>query len=404
MNMRIAAIGGLAVLAVIVVAAIVLSNPLSTEATAKDTAIADKTRTQALPRADVQKSDSVARPDSMGQLQAAPDSDEEAKPYIGVVIHQLSDGSVKVVKVLQDGPSDGVLESGDVVTAVNGEAIGAAEDLTDAIADAGAGAAITLTITRDGSGMDVTVTVGEWEAEEYRKGHKAGDRRDRFSSSEVVMADEDGDYHTYRTVFGSVSALDADAGTFTLQPMDGSAPIDYSVNDDTRIYAGGGQLDDLSGLNTDGRIIVMDVDGEVRVVKQDDTGRRGRFGHRFGRMHKSGPRGVVHHRRSSDRLDVDDTRVRTNALGSGRGIGGFRFGYDTDTVSSLLEDIDESVLDAYAPDGFQDRLRSFLEDPGSGGKIWLKRDGDGLSVNLETEDDVFSFTIPASELSAEDMF
>ena len=86
-----------------------------------------------------------------------------SKPYIGIHVSPAGDGGVEVVKVVEDGPSDGVLEAGDVITAVDSETVNDSKDLIDAIVEAGAGGTITLTITRDGQSMDVTVTVGERE-------------------------------------------------------------------------------------------------------------------------------------------------------------------------------------------------------------------------------------------------
>ena len=203
----------------------------------------------------------ITHPDDLGLLQASEPSDSDAKPYIGVAIYPLDDGSVKVVKVLKGGPSDGVLEAGDIITAVNGETLDGSTDLTDAIAAAGVDATITLTVTRDDSSMDVSVTVGGFEM-------KKRSRFDRFSSSQVVKADEDGVYRTYRTVSGDITALDSAAGTLTVQPKDGSSPIDYTIDDDTRIMVGKQSVDDLSSLDADGQAVVMDVDGQVKVVMQ----------------------------------------------------------------------------------------------------------------------------------------
>ena len=147
MRSRIFAGGGLAVLAALVVAAIIVTNPLSTDAAVEDRPIVAAPRTEVLPHADAMVADEVSQPDDMGQLQAAPNSEEVGKPYIGVVIYPLSDGSVKVVKVLGGGPADGVLEAGDIITSVNGDAIDEAKVLTDTIAASGAGAVLTLTIT-----------------------------------------------------------------------------------------------------------------------------------------------------------------------------------------------------------------------------------------------------------------
>lgn len=292
MSIRIYAVSGLAALAAIVVAAIIVTNPLSTEASVADTSTVSEREAEVSSRADTMNVGRTSRPDGLGQLQVSADTDPDAKPYIGVVISQLSDGAVKVVKVLEDGPSDGVLEAGDVITAVNGDEIDGAEDLTDAIEETGAGETLTLTITRDGSDMAVTITVGEWTEKSRRKGsvfHRQGRAHDRVASAQIVKADDDGNYRTYRTVFGSVTALGADAGTFTLQPKDGSDTVGYTINDDTRIYVGKDEVDDLSELDTDREVMVMDVDGEVKVVKQGDTDQSVGPGYRKGRFHKFGP-------------------------------------------------------------------------------------------------------------------
>ncbi len=300
MSTRIYAVGGLAVLAAIVVAAIIVTNPLSTEASVADTSTVSAREIEVSSRADTMNIGQTARPDGLGQLQVSADTEPEAKPFIGVVISQLSDGAVKVVKILKDGPSDGVLEAGDIITSVDGEVIDGAEGLTDAIAETGAGETLTLTITRDGSEMDVVVTVGEWTEKSYRKSgvfHRQGRAHDRVASAQVVKADDDGNYRTYRTVFGNVTELDVNAATFTLQPKDGSDTIAYTVNDDTRIYVGKDLVDDLSGLDTDREVVVMDVDGEVKVVKQGVAGQSVGFGYRMDRIHRFGPGvGVSFHR------------------------------------------------------------------------------------------------------------
>ncbi len=292
MRTRIYAGFSLAAIVVMVVAAIIVTNPLSTEAAVDDSRIASESQMEVSSRFDMIGVEDVTQPDGMGQLQAAPDTDSESKPYIGVVIHLPEDGSVKVVKVLPDGPSDGSLEAGDVITAVNGEAVEGVEDLTDAISEAGVGANLTLTVTRDGSEMDVSVTIGEWTKKTYRMGrvfHKAKRSQDRIASRQIVKADDDGNYRTYRTVYGNVTTLDADAGTFTLQPKDGSDAISYSINDDTRIYVGKDRVDDLSSLDMDEQTAVMDVDGEVQLVKQGEDGGASGFRHRKGWPQRFGP-------------------------------------------------------------------------------------------------------------------
>ena len=419
MRSRIFAGGGLAVLAALVAAAIIVTNPLSTDAAVEDRLIVAAPQTEVLPRADVMVADEVSQPDDMGQLQAAPNSEEIGKPYIGVVIYPLSDGSVKVVKVLEDGPSHGVLEVGDIIAAVNDEAVDGVKDLTNTIAEAGVGgAALTLTVTRDGSDMDAAVTVGEWTEKAYPErsaSHKAARGQDRVSSSRIAIADDDGNYHTYRTVFGNLTALDADAGTFTLQPKDGSDPIEYTINDDTRIFVGKDPVDDLSGLDMSEQTVVMDVDRAVKVVKQSETGMAGGFSYRMGKIRGFGPGGRLYHRsfvspldiaeihKARSRMDVDVVdRMRVARGGMGSGLGGFGFGGDIEGISSLLKEIDDSLIATYAPDGFEESLKKFLEDPGSGGRVSVRRDGNGLNITLQTDDGSMSFTIPAADLTDDD--
>ena len=292
MRTRIYAGFGLAAMVAMVVTAIIVTNPLSTVAAVDDNRVGSASQIEVSSRVEAISVGDVSQPDGMGQLQAEPDMDSEAKPYIGVVILPLADGSAKVVRALPDGPSDGILEAGDIITAVNGVAVDGVEDLTDAIADAGVGANLTLTLTCDGSEMDVSVTIGEWTKKTYRVGrvfHKAKRSQDRIASRQIVKADDDGNYRTYRTVYGNVTALDADEGTFTLQLKDGSDAISYTIDDDTLIYVGRDVVDDLSGLDKDEQTAVMDVDGEVKLVSQGDTYGKSGFKHRKGWPQRFGP-------------------------------------------------------------------------------------------------------------------
>ena len=124
-----------------------------------------------------------------------------------------------------------------------------------------------------------------------------------------MIADEDGNYQTHRTVAGTVTSVDADAGTFTLQPKDGSATIDYTINDETVITMI--RTGDLGQLNTTDPTVVMDVDGEVKWIRQGaPTMRFDRNPSVFpglgggSRQHRTGPK--IHIRRVLDDEDVMD--------------------------------------------------------------------------------------------------
>ena len=267
-----------------------------------------------------------------------------SKPYIGIHVSPADDGGVEVVKVVEDGPSDGVLEASDVITAVDSETVNDSKDLIDAIVEAGAGGTITLTVTRDGQSMDVTVTVGQREVRfESARVLKRPFKRvvpptvprmivpsrvvdDRFASSQIVIADHDGNYETHRTVAGAVTSVDADAGTFTLQPKDGSATIDYTINDETVVIMS--RTGDLGQLNTTDPTVVMDVDGDVKWVRQGaPTMRFNRAPSVFpglgggSRQHRTGPKVYIHRiLRDEDVMKLPgEIRERTNRMRSGGG-------------------------------------------------------------------------------------
>ena len=93
-----------------------------------------------------------------------------AKPYIGVMVGDVSEESVKyglpegaaVVSVTEGGPAAKAgLQANDIITAVDGEAISGKSDLSSAISDHSAGDKITLTVYRQGETLTLTVEVGE---------------------------------------------------------------------------------------------------------------------------------------------------------------------------------------------------------------------------------------------------
>ena len=151
MKAKTIAVGGLLALVALALAAVIAANPFATQAASQDT-----------PQSQ------VTSPEDLGNPQMAEDEEPSTKPYIGIYIAPDPDGGVMVLKVMEDSPSDGVLQAGDVITAANSETVDGPNDLIGAVAEAGVGGNITLTVTRDGQSMDVTVTVGEREVEDTK--------------------------------------------------------------------------------------------------------------------------------------------------------------------------------------------------------------------------------------------
>ena len=93
-----------------------------------------------------------------------------SKPYIGVSIYDVSaeaqafgvPAGAAVQAVAQDSPAQAAgLQAGDVITAVNGTAIGGSSELVNTVGAYQIGDELTVTVYRQGQSMELKLTVGE---------------------------------------------------------------------------------------------------------------------------------------------------------------------------------------------------------------------------------------------------
>jgi hypothetical protein len=228
--------------------------------------------------------------------------DADGRPFIGVTVHGIGPdaaeklgiaGGVRVVNVLEGGPSDGILLGDDIIVAIGDTDVVDIRDLLDAIQATAVGDTISITVVRDGDTLELSVEVAARPdagvaghfATRLRIGKGSGGLaaalplsgifdgvlgqlrvlEQSFVRAEVVLETDDG-FKTITGVKGTISKLDATAGTFTLAPKDGSNPISYQISDDTvvgMVHSG-----NLGGLNTEDETLVVSVDGEVKLVQQ----------------------------------------------------------------------------------------------------------------------------------------
>lgn len=85
--------------------------------------------------------------------------------YLGVSVGQVTDGSAEGAQVVQVQPgspaAEGGLETGDVITGIDGDAVSAPADVVAAIRTRKPGTEITLDIDRQGRSAQATVTLAE---------------------------------------------------------------------------------------------------------------------------------------------------------------------------------------------------------------------------------------------------
>jgi hypothetical protein len=209
----------------------------------------------------------------------------DSKPFIGVTIHGISSdaaeglgitGGVRVVYVFEDGPSDGVLLGNDIIVAVDVSDVTDVRDLMDTIQATFVGDTLSITVVRGDETLELSVEVADRSdmdiaGRSVKRLHFGtgpggigatalhlfglfGGMLDQlrvleqnFVRTEIVLETDDG-LKTIAAVKGTISELDVVAGTFTLDPKDGSGAVGYQIKDDTVV--GMVHDGDLGGLNT----------------------------------------------------------------------------------------------------------------------------------------------------------
>ena len=242
------------------------------------------------------------------QVEGQADEDEDASthPFVGIVIETLASaealeleiaGGAVVRRVLEDGPSAGLLIPGDIITAIGGTEVTSARDVIESVGAAAPGDTLSFAVLRNGVAQDVDVTVGERPVKIERYHEPAADLyhgllkhvwgwQDKLARFELTLETDDG-FQTFTAVVGRASDIDVENGTFVLTPKDGSDPIFYEISTSTKVVVG--HTGDLGGLNTEEMTLVVEMDG-VKLVLQGDLpfGRLGDKSYHFG--HQSGPR------------------------------------------------------------------------------------------------------------------
>jgi putative serine protease PepD len=82
--------------------------------------------------------------------------------YLGLTFGEVAGGGVQAAEITPGGPSDqGGVQDGDVITAIDGMAVGSRDALISAISAKRPGEVVRLTMRRDGTTLVVKITLGE---------------------------------------------------------------------------------------------------------------------------------------------------------------------------------------------------------------------------------------------------
>lgn len=275
-------VGAVVALAVMALTAVIAANAGTTQA--------DQDRQVAQPEVQLKLGDGRgAERSGQGSAFKRNAAPEDKAPFIGVTLGELPEaeaeglgiaGGVVVRRVLDDGPAAGLLAPGDVIVSVGGVDVSTAAEVVHAVQAVQPGDTLSFTVIRDGGTLIVDVEAGHRPHRVIRRaGRNAGPGNpvlglvrqlgNRLAKAEIVLETDDG-FKTFRAVAGTLSDLNVDDGTFTLNLVDGSEPIAYEISADTVVKSE--QRGTLAGLNTTDRTLVVDVDGDVKLVQQGSMG------------------------------------------------------------------------------------------------------------------------------------
>lgn len=183
------------------------------------------------------------------------------------------------MRVLEGGPSAGMLHKGDIILTVEGMTVTSAEDLLEKVRASEPGDDLSFTVMRGDESVTVVIKVGERpEHRTLRQPKPVPDLYHRllshlrqlghkFVRAEIVLETDDG-FKTFRAVKGTLSEIVVENGSFVLHPLDGSDEIPHEISDDTIVVTS--HKGTLEGLNTTDKTLVVDVDGHVKLVHQGD--------------------------------------------------------------------------------------------------------------------------------------
>jgi membrane-associated protease RseP (regulator of RpoE activity) len=202
------------------------------------------------------------------------DEDSDSSAWLGILGDTLEDPvGVRIVRVFDDSAAaDASLETGDVITAIDGDDTESIDQLREAIKEHEPGDEVTLSVIGDGEGdaSDVEVTLGEEPARldkihDFRFGGIGGgildglkdlfpDGFDSLLDGSFRYKDDNGDVHEVAAVAGTVTEISDDK--ITIETREGDTRS-FDLMDDAHVPG---------GLESGDDVIVVSIDGDVEAV------------------------------------------------------------------------------------------------------------------------------------------
>lgn len=199
---------------------------------------------------------------------AASQVSNDQSAWLGAQIAQSTDGPT-IASVIADSPAEKAgLKRGDVIKAVDGTSVSDVQAVRDVLKDKNPGDTVKVSITRDGNAQDVTVTL-EAQPEPLAQANPIlpelnGITRDELFShllgGSFQFTDKDGKSHKASVDLGTVTSVDANAKTVSVDLNAGSSEK-YTISGDVTTVPS-----DLTQFANGDNVTVISVDGNLRAL------------------------------------------------------------------------------------------------------------------------------------------
>jgi membrane-associated protease RseP (regulator of RpoE activity) len=185
----------------------------------------------------------------------------DAKPWLGVSVAPSENPAGLAVKhVVPDGPAANAgLERGDVITAIDGQAVSQFDDLKNAIESKAVGDQVTLSVVKNGrenpdaAAEDISVTLEARPTDvKERIGKEVGKLFDRFVDGQFRYIDENGNTVTIDAVAGTVKSVSATDITLDVNGDEGDKS--FSIPDGVKVPEGLKEGDHAAVIEKDGTV------------------------------------------------------------------------------------------------------------------------------------------------------